>query len=53
MKEEVEVHHYNRLTPLQTEPDVLSGYEDVQAGDCIVAFSRSEIHNIKQAQSTP
>jgi hypothetical protein len=40
---------YERFTPLVVEEGGLpGGYADVRAGDCIVAFSRREIFDIKQ-----
>lgn len=36
-------------TGLQVEPGgLVGGYSAVQPGDCIVAFSRKDIYNIKQ-----
>ncbi|KAK9815173.1 hypothetical protein WJX73_009704 [Symbiochloris irregularis] len=48
MHEPVEVHNYNRFTPLEVQEGGLArGYQDVQPGDCIVAFSRRDIYDIK------
>lgn len=49
-QERLEVKSYERFTPLEIEPlrqDVDQTYEIVRPGDCIVAFSRSDIFNIK------
>lgn len=46
--EEFEVRKYERFTPLEVEEDGLEqGYANVKAGDCIVAFSRQDIFEIK------
>jgi ATP-dependent RNA helicase SUPV3L1/SUV3 len=46
--EECEVRTYERLTGLQLDPKSLSGnLAKVERGDCIVAFSRKEIFQIK------
>ncbi|KAJ2735663.1 RNA helicase [Coemansia sp. BCRC 34962] len=48
LDEEVEVHEYSRLGALEVSPDSLGGkWSNVQKGDCVVAFSRREIFNIK------
>ncbi|WPT13716.1 ATP-dependent RNA helicase SUV3L [Picochlorum sp. SENEW3] len=47
--EEFEVRKYDRFTPLEIEHGGLEmGYSAVEAGDCIVAFSRADIFQIKQ-----
>ena len=38
---------YERLTPLKPLP-VLKGWRDVRAGDCVVTFSRDDIHAVKR-----
>ncbi|BDA46196.1 ATP-dependent RNA helicase SUPV3L1, mitochondrial [Coccomyxa sp. Obi] len=49
MGEELEVNSYERFTPLSIETEGLKrGYLDVQPGDCVVAFSRRDIYDIKQ-----
>jgi hypothetical protein len=45
--EEIEVNKYERLSPLKTAEKPLSTFRHIKAGDCVVAFSRSEIFNIK------
>ena len=51
MGEELEVHEYERFTPLRVEERGLRGrYSNVMAGDCIVAFSRKDIFTIKQVR---
>lgn len=47
----VEVHEYERMTALTVDTEGLGpgGYSNVRAGDCIVAFSRRDIYNIKAA----
>ncbi|PHH50683.1 ATP-dependent RNA helicase suv3, mitochondrial [Ceratocystis fimbriata CBS 114723] len=44
------VHRYNRLTPLKAASmplDKQNNFSDLQKGDCIVAFSRMDLHNLK------
>lgn len=49
MGETLEVNTYDRFTTLEVEPGgLVGGYSAVQPGDCIVAFSRKDIYNIKQ-----
>lgn len=50
------VNKYERLTPLRVDRGGLKGadYANVQAGDCVVAFSRKDLYQIKaqiEAQS--
>eukprot|EP00884_Botryococcus_braunii_P014946 jgi/Botrbrau1/23452/Bobra.106_1s0010.2 len=48
MKEPLEVRFYDRFSPLRVETGTMrNGYMDVQPGDCIVAFSRKDIFDIK------
>ncbi|KAK3283978.1 hypothetical protein CYMTET_8347, partial [Cymbomonas tetramitiformis] len=42
------VHQYDRMTPLQIAPRPVETYRDVRPGDCIVAFARRDIFNIKK-----
>lgn len=43
------VHRYNRLTPLTVAEESLEGsWNNVEAGDCIVTFSRSNIFAVKK-----
>ena len=46
--EEIEVNTYERLSPLTTEPQAIKSYGRVRPGDCVVAFSRRSIFEIKQ-----
>lgn len=53
MGEALEVKQYERFTPLEVDEYGLpEGYKDVQPGDCIVAFSRREIFDIKKVGSS-
>ena len=46
----VQVRHYERFKPLRLEEGGLAGgYKDIQAGDCVVAFSRRHIYDIKHS----
>jgi len=50
MGEALEVHEYQRFTPLRVQQQGLQGrYRNVRPGDCVVAFSRKDIFTIKQA----
>ena len=53
--EELTVHEYGRLSPLTLEPGHLRSWKSVRSGDCIVAFSRKKLFDIKEAveASTP
>jgi hypothetical protein len=46
--EEIEVKRYERLTPLTPESEPIWHYKNVRAGDCVVAFSRKAMFNIKE-----
>lgn len=49
MGEPFELKQYQRFTPLSVDEFGLpDGYRDVKPGDCIVAFSRREIFDIKR-----
>ncbi|KAL1389404.1 P-loop containing nucleoside triphosphate hydrolase protein [Phyllosticta capitalensis] len=49
MGEEFEVRNYERLTPLDVdEKPIGPDLKGLRAGDCIVAFSKLDIHAIKQ-----
>lgn len=48
--DELEVHHYQRFKPLVVEAKTLmSDLKNVRSGDCIVAFSRREIFEVRLA----
>lgn len=48
MGDKLEVHRYQRLNPLRAEDTSLNGdLRKLRKGDCIVAFSRINIHAIK------
>lgn len=45
----LEIHHYQRLNPLKSLSTSLKGdFRNLRKGDCIVAFSRLQIHALKQ-----
>ena len=48
MGEPLEVHEYERFTPLKVQRGLGGRYRNVRPGDCIVAFSRKDIFTIKQ-----
>ena len=45
----LEVLTYERLLPLKAERTALGTLQAVRKGDCLVAFSRREVHAIKRA----
>jgi ATP-dependent RNA helicase SUPV3L1/SUV3 len=45
--EDLEVKRYERLTTLNSSP-ALTGWEDVRAGDCLIAFSRRDLYTLKR-----
>jgi ATP-dependent RNA helicase SUPV3L1/SUV3 len=48
--DEIEVHHYKRLTPLSISKSSLNGsYKNVTKGDCVVTFARKDIFDVKKA----
>lgn len=48
--DELTEHHYGRFKPLVVEAKtILGNFQNIQSGDCIVAFSRREIFEIKLA----
>lgn len=48
--DELVVHHYNRLTPLAVADESLhENWKLIQPGDCVVAFSRGQIFELKSA----
>ena len=40
---------YKRLLPLKAEKAAVGSLQGVRRGDCLVAFSRREVHAIKRA----
>ena len=48
MSEPVTVHRYERLSPLQVQDSSIDGeLANLQKGDCVICFSRREIHALK------
>jgi ATP-dependent RNA helicase SUPV3L1/SUV3 len=45
--DELIVNRYQRLTPLRVADEALGQLNKVKRGDCVVAFSRTEIYSIK------
>ena len=45
----LEVLQYERLLPLKAEKAAVGTLEGVRKGDCLVAFSRREVHSTKRA----
>lgn len=42
------VHRYQRLSPLETMDKAVENLESLQKGDAVVAFSRQNLHSLKQ-----
>eukprot|EP00850_Spirogloea_muscicola_P016733 SM000138S00040 [mRNA] locus=s138:164928:169646:- [translate_table: standard] len=47
--DDFEVHQYERFKPLQVCQPLNGNFSRVEKGDCIVAFSRQEIFDVKRA----
>lgn len=45
--DEVEVIEFERLSPLEVTPQPLESVFNIEKGDCIVAFSRRDLYDIK------
>ncbi|KAK9917692.1 hypothetical protein WJX75_007248 [Coccomyxa subellipsoidea] len=45
----LEVRTYERLLPLVPQPAAITSLKTVRRGDCLVAFSRRDVHGIKRA----
>ncbi|KAG7177390.1 ATP-dependent RNA helicase SUV3-like [Homarus americanus] len=46
--EEVEIRRYKRLTDLTVENYALQTFDNVHPGDCIVCFSKRDIHHVSR-----
>ncbi|XP_010532567.1 PREDICTED: DExH-box ATP-dependent RNA helicase DExH16, mitochondrial isoform X1 [Tarenaya hassleriana] len=46
--DDVEVHTYDRLSPLVPLTVPLGSFSNIQTGDCVVTFSRKEIYKIRK-----
>lgn len=46
--DEVEERRYQRLCPLRLQDSALFSLENLQPGDCVVCFSKSEIYSVSQ-----
>ncbi len=48
--DKLEIHRYNRLSPLETSDESLDNdFKNLQKGDAVVTFSRVDIHSIKRS----
>ncbi|KAF8319432.1 P-loop containing nucleoside triphosphate hydrolase protein, partial [Clavulina sp. PMI_390] len=47
--DELEINHYERLTPLKVSEPLSGSYKNIEKGDCVVAFSRKDIFATKAA----
>lgn len=49
MGDDLEIHHYKRLSPLRTMSSSLEGdLGSLRKGDCVVAFSKMQIHRLRR-----
>ncbi|KAI4108180.1 MAG: hypothetical protein L6R37_001220 [Teloschistes peruensis] len=49
MGDNLEVHHYQRLSPLKTmQKSLMGNLGSLRKGDCVVAFSKLDIHRLKR-----
>lgn len=44
----LEVRRYERLSPLQPARRPLADLSQIQRGDCVVSFSRRDVHAVRQ-----
>ena len=45
--DDVEVRGYKRLSPLQPQRKAMGSWAEIKAGDCVVAFSRKKLFQLK------
>lgn len=50
--DDFELVEYSRLTPLVVEDKPLESWRDVRRGDCVVTFSRDDIHQVRREIET-
>lgn len=46
--EEVEVHNYERLTPISVLDHALESLDNLRPGDCVVCFSKNDIYSVSR-----
>eukprot|EP00803_Ostreobium_quekettii_P001475 evm.model.scf_100EXC.6 EVM.evm.TU.scf_100EXC.6 scf_100EXC:44762-53616(+) len=46
--DELEIRKFQRLSPLTVQKEALGALDAVEVGDCLVAFSRREVHSLKR-----
>lgn len=46
--ETIEYNHYDRLTPLTIEDKALESFDNLQPGDCIVCFNKTDIYTVSR-----
>lgn len=44
----IEIRTYKRLSPLKVASNAVRGYEDLRQGDCVIAFGRKKLFDIKK-----
>lgn len=47
-KDRLVVRHFDRLSPLAVSKQAIHSLHNVQAGDCVVAFSRRSLYDLKK-----
>lgn len=50
--DDFEFREYSRLTPLSVEDKPLKSLAEVEKGDCVVTFSRNDIHKVRREIET-
>lgn len=46
--DDVRHEKYERLSPLKISQEALGSYRNIQSGDCVVAFSRNKLYQLKR-----
>ena len=44
----MEIHTYDRLSPLTHSDEAIDNYHKIQKGDCVVGFGRKHLYTIKK-----
>ena len=47
MGDKLEIHEYERLSPLKTSKKHIGNFKNLEKGDAVIAFSRLDIHGLK------
>ena len=46
--DEITIHQYGRLSPIEVENTPFTSWDDLRTGDCIVSFSKKQIYKLKE-----